>query len=49
MVIPMTAMTATPRLTAVFTFFDTAKNVHMPKKKASAKFSTNTAFKKISR
>jgi hypothetical protein len=29
---------------AVSTFFDTARNEHMPRKYASAMFSTNVAF-----
>ena len=41
--IPSTTVTATPRPNAVLTFFDTARNVHIPRKKASAMFSTNTA------
>ena len=34
-----------PRPTAVSTFFDTARNEHMPRKKARARFSMKTALK----
>jgi hypothetical protein len=43
-VMPRTKMTAPPRPMAVSTFFDTARKEHMPRKKASAMFSTNIAF-----
>ena len=39
-----TKITATPRPNAVLTWRDTARKEHMPRKKASAMFSTNTAF-----
>ena len=39
-----TNTTATPRPSAVSTFFEQARNEHMPRKKASAMFSRNMAF-----
>ena len=39
-----TKMTAKPNCIAVSTFLLIARNEHMPKKKASAMFSTNMAF-----
>ncbi|MNU04082.1 hypothetical protein D3C72_2483550 [compost metagenome] len=39
-----TTTTAIPRPIAVSTFLEMAMKVHMPRKKASAMFSTNTAF-----
>ena len=37
-----TAITATPRPIAVSIFFEIARKVHMPRKNASARFSTNS-------
>ena len=45
-VIDCTMTTATPRPKAVSIFFDTARKVHMPRKKASAKFSTKMTLTK---
>jgi hypothetical protein len=42
--IPSTTITATPKPIDVFTFFDTAKKVHIPKNNDKAMFSTNTAL-----
>jgi hypothetical protein len=49
MVIAMMTTTAIPRPVAVFTFFETAKKVHIPKKNAKARFSINTDRKKMLR
>ncbi len=46
-VIASITMTATPRPSAIFTFLLIAKKVHMPRKKASARFSMKTALIKI--
>ncbi|MNF16216.1 hypothetical protein D3C80_2191440 [compost metagenome] len=43
-VMTCTTTTAMPRPIAVSTFFEIAMNVHMPRKKANAMFSTNTAL-----
>jgi hypothetical protein len=43
-VIDCMATTATPSPTAVFTFFETARKVHMPRKKLRARFSINMAL-----
>jgi hypothetical protein len=45
-VIARTTTTAIPRPTAVLMFFDSAKNVHIPKKNASAMFSIKIALTK---
>jgi hypothetical protein len=42
--IPSTTVTATPRPNAVETFLETARKVHIPKKKESAMFSMKIAF-----
>jgi hypothetical protein len=42
-------MTAMLKPNAVLTFFETAKNVHIPRKKDSAKFSTKIDFMRILR
>jgi hypothetical protein len=39
-------MTAIPKPTAVLMFLESAKNVHIPKKNASAIFSMKIAFTK---
>jgi hypothetical protein len=39
-----TIITAMPKPIAVEIFLDTARNVHMPKKKDKAKFSMKTAL-----
>ena len=44
-----TTMTAAPRPSAVFTFLETARNVHIPRKKLSARFSMKTALTKMPR
>ena len=43
-VMPSTKMTAKPSPTAVFTCLETARNEHMPRKKASRMFSTKMAL-----
>ena len=42
--IPSTTITAIPKPKAVDTFLDTARKVHIPKKKESAMFSMKIAF-----
>jgi hypothetical protein len=48
-VIRRTKMTATPSPNAVFTDFETARNEHMPRKKAKIILSTNIDFMNIFR
>ena len=43
-VITCTTMTAMPNPIAVDIFLETARNVHIPRKNANAKFSTKTAL-----
>ncbi|MNU08842.1 hypothetical protein D3C72_2550860 [compost metagenome] len=43
-VMACTTITAMPSPMAVSTFFEMAMKVHMPRKKARAMFSTNTAL-----
>jgi hypothetical protein len=49
MVIPWTTTTAKPRPTEVSTLFETARKVHIPRKKARAIFSMNIDFTNILR
>ncbi len=48
-VIVMITITATPRPNAVLTVLETARNVHIPRKKASARFSAKIEAKNIRR